>query len=467
MSDKTAVLILAAGLGKRLGGEQPKVLALARGRPLIDWLLGTVSQLRPERTVVVTGFGRERVEAHVRSMAALRALPCGDLFFAFQKRQLGTGDAVRAALPELVGFGGTVLVVPGDAPLVSAEALRGLLQQHHASKSVVSLLSFNAPTPNAYGRVVRDAASGNVVAIVEAKDCTPSEADIAEVNSSIYAVDSEFLGPAVQQLGNRNAQAEYYLTDIVSCAAAQGQRVSALLHSDNQQFQGVNTRLELLGVNMMMMQKDINDLIDKGVAVDDPGSLFIDPEVVVEPGARIGPCVQLRGKTVVRRNAVIEGSALLIDTVVEESALIRFGVRAESAVVGPQASVGPFAHLRPGTELGAEVKIGNFVETKNAHLARGAKASHLTYLGDATVGEDANVGAGTITCNYDGRKKHKTTIGAGAFIGSNSALVAPVEIEAGAYVGAGSVITKRVPAQSLAFTRAPMTIKEGWAKKKS
>jgi len=252
----------------------------------------------------------------------------------------------------------------------------------------------------------------------------------------------------------------------VAQANKEGQRVIAYLHSDAAEFQGVNNRVELCMAEKALMKEEIAKLIEGGVHVEDPETLYIDSQVKVEGGARLGPNVTLRGNTQVKQGAVIEGSAYLLDTVIEEDAVVKFSVRTEGTVIGKGASVGPFANLRPGTVLGDEVKIGNFVETKKANLARGAKASHLTYLGDVKVGENSNIGAGTITCNYDGVKKHETVIGKDVFIGSDSCLVAPVTIEDGSYVGAGSVITKRVPKDSLALTRAELVVKEGWAKRK-
>jgi bifunctional UDP-N-acetylglucosamine pyrophosphorylase/glucosamine-1-phosphate N-acetyltransferase len=302
--------------------------------------------------------------------------------------------------------------------------------------------------------------------IVETKDCNPEELLISEVNSGIFAVDLAFLKPAVEGLTNDNAQREFYLTDIVSRAVGEGQQVVAFPLGDPREAAGVNNLSDLHFVNSTLANRQIASLQSEGVHFVDPVSTFIDPQVTIAPGAKIGPNVQLRGETTIASDVVIEGSALLIDAKVAAQAEIRFGSRVEGAVIGEAASVGPFAHLRPGTTLGKHVRVGNFVEIKNSQLANGAKASHLSYLGDATIGAETNIGAGTITCNYDGYRKSKTEIGGGVFVGSNSCLVAPVNVGAGALIAAGSVITRDVPEDALALARAEQITKPGWAKKR-
>jgi bifunctional UDP-N-acetylglucosamine pyrophosphorylase/glucosamine-1-phosphate N-acetyltransferase len=455
-------VILAAGLGKRLGGDLPKAITETRRGALIDQVLAGLSVLKPEKTVIVVGHKRELVEAHLAQSAAAKG---HNIEFAFQDEQLGTGDAVKRALPNLAGCKGTVILSYADHPLFTQATLSHFISYHTFKSSTLSMISFASPPPNGYGRIVRNR-SGDVERITEAKDCNPEELLIAEVNSGIYAVDSAFLKPAIESLTNDNAQREYYLTDIVAKAAKEGQRVTAFPLGDAREAAGVNTKRDLDFINSVLVEREIAKLQDSGVNFVDPATCWIGPEVEIEPGALIGPATQLKGRTKISKNAIIEGSALLIDAQIGESAEVRFGSRIEGAAVGEGTTVGPCAHLRPGTVLGKNARVGNFVEVKNAVLADGAKASHLTYLGDCEVGEDANIGAGTITCNYDGYKKSRTEIGRGVFVGSNSCLVAPVKIGEGALIAAGSVITRDVPQDALALGRAEQSLKEGWAKRR-
>lgn len=459
-------MVLAAGLGKRMQSELPKALARTSERTLIEHVLLTCSRLNPERCVVVTGHRGELVRKEVQSSLEAGRWQCQKLIFAHQEQQRGTGDAVRSALAALEGFTGTVLIVCGDMPLVREQSLRALLDLHVHEKATLSLITLRTARPESYGRILRAAPGGRVIKIVEARDCSPEQLAIGEINAAIYAVDSAFLKPAIENLKSENAQGEFYLTDIVEQAANEGQSVSALVLYDAAEIQGVNTRYELALINRALLDRRIRDLLERGVELIDPQTFFIDPESSVAPGAKIGPNVQIRGASSVASGVIIEGCAYIADSQIAQNAHLKLGVRIENASVGARSSVGPFAHLRPGSELGEEVKVGNFVETKKARLEKGAKASHLTYLGDCSVGEEANIGAGTITCNYDGYEKFETVIGRDVFIGSNSALVAPVTIEDGATVGAGSVITKDVEKDSLAFTRAPQVAKPGWSKSK-
>jgi bifunctional UDP-N-acetylglucosamine pyrophosphorylase / glucosamine-1-phosphate N-acetyltransferase len=462
--DPIAVLVLAAGLGKRMGQGCPKVIATTRSKSLIEHVLESASKLSPQQRIVVVGHKRELVEDVVLAGSEAGAFPPG-VQFAFQSEQLGTGHAVQTALPLLGGFSGTVLILYGDVPLIRHQTLSALIELHAQSRATLSLVCLKGHRDNSYGRIIRDR-HGRVQRIVELKDCSSEQREIDETNPGIYAVDSAFLAPAVGALRRDNAQAEYYLTDIIERAVLEGQTVSSLTVYDAAEMQGVNTPADLYLVNRTIMERKVRELIEAGVVVADAATLYVDDEVQIAPGAKLGPNVTLRGKTSIAAGVTLEGSACLIDTFVDEEALIRFCVRSESAVIGKKATVGPFAHLRPGAILEEEVRVGNFVEVKQSRLKRGAKASHLTYLGDSTVGAHANIGAGTITCNYDGYRKYETVIGEGAFIGSNSALVAPVKVGDGATVGAGSVITKDVEGDSLALTRAPQTGNPGWSKRK-
>lgn len=459
--DDMYCIILAAGMGKRLGGDRPKAIATTREGTLIDHVLEGVSALKPKKTIVVVGHGRSLVEDHLRQSKHYTSL---GITFAHQESQQGTGDAVRCALPHIEGCTGTVVITYADHPLFTQETLTHFVEYHHFKKSTLSMISFQAAPPNSYGKIIRDG-NKNVVCITENKDCNPEERLVSEVNSGVYAVDSSFLKPAIDSLSNDNAQREYYLTDIVAKATTEGQTVSAYTLGDPNEAAGVNTTSDLAHVNAVLTKRHLNRLQENGVIFDAIKTCSIDPLVTVESGARIGPGVHLRGTTKIGSGAVCEGYTHITNSTIEENAEIRMGCRVDSSFIGPRVTVGPFAHIRPGTSLDADVRIGNFVETKNAILKEGAKASHLTYLGDCTVGKNSNIGAGTITCNYDGQKKSETIIGENVFIGSNSALVAPVTIESGALVGAGSVITKNVPKDSLALGRSRQENREGWASK--
>jgi bifunctional UDP-N-acetylglucosamine pyrophosphorylase/glucosamine-1-phosphate N-acetyltransferase len=453
-------VILAAGLGKRLGGETPKAITVTRDGALIDLVLSGLTTLKPKKTIIVTGHKRELLEQHIHTSAAAKD---HTIEFAFQSEQRGTGHAAQCALPNLAGCKGTVVITYADHPLFTAQTLEHFLSYHTFKKATVSMISFTAPPPNGYGRIIRGS-TREVLGITEAKDCNPEELLISEVNSGVYAVDSAFLKPALESLTNNNAQKEFYLTDIVAKAAKEGQTVCAFPLGDAREAAGVNDKTDLAFVNSVLAARHIRKLESMGVIFENPDSCSIDATVSIQPGARIGPNVQLRGTSSLAEDVVIEGSALIVDSHLARGAVVKLGCRVEGATIGAETSVGPFAHVRPGTTLGAHVRIGNFVETKNAKLEDGAKASHLTYLGDCSVGSETNIGAGTITCNYDGYSKHKTTIGKEVFIGSNSCLVAPLEIGDGALIAAGSAVTKNVPADALALGRATQTNKEGWAK---
>ena len=460
--DTLCCIILAAGAGKRMGGDLPKAVTHTREKALIDHLLDAVRPLNPAKTVVVAGHKHSVLQAHLATTPSAEGHA---IEIAIQDQQLGTGHAVKCALPNLQGFKGTVLITYADHPLFTTDTLTLFTKYHAFKKATLTMLSFKAPPPNGYGKVVRDE-KGNILRITETKDCNPEEALISEVNSGFYAVDSAFLKPAVESLTNTNAQGEFYLTDIVEKAAKEGQTVTAFPLADASEAAGVNTSFELGLVNEVLAQRQIKKLQLEGVSFLDPKSCFLDAGVTIAPGAQIGPNVQLRGTTRIASGVVVEGTAILKDSTIAEGAVIKLGSHVESSVIGKESSVGPFAHVRPGSNIGEHCRIGNFVETKNATLHDGAKASHLTYLGDCVVGKDTNIGAGTITCNYDGYNKAKTTIGAGVFIGSNSALVAPVHIGDGALVAAGSVITRDVPADALGLGRARQENKEAWAKER-
>ena len=455
------IVILAAGLGKRMRSELPKVVVPTREAPMLHHVLSSASPLAAKVTVIITGYKREIVE-----QVALQSKYPYPLAFAFQETQEGTGHAVRCAEPLLGEHFGDVLILSGDVPLIQTTTLRAFLAFHRSQASTVSIISTLLQDPGNLGRVERDKATGAFERIVEAKDCTPEQLKINEINGGIYAVSSSFLWKALGSLRSNNAQKEYYLTDIVEIARSQNLKVSSFLTNTSDELLGVNSPAELAIVNSKLKERQLNELAENGVHFEDPATTYLDSEVTIGTGTRIGPNVTMRGRTIIENNVVIEGTALLTNTTVSNNATLKFCLRAENASIGAHCSVGPFAHLRPGTQLAAEVKVGNFVETKNARVGQKTAVSHLTYLGDCDVGEHSNIGAGTITCNYDGINKHQTSIGDNVFIGSNSCLVAPVIVESNATVGAGSVITKNVPKNSLALTRPEMKIRENYQRGK-
>ena len=452
------VLILAAGRGVRMGGTLPKALVPFEGRPLIQHAIDSALAVDPEKVVVVTGYEAEAVETEV--VAYTHNNP--KIEFVRQLEQRGTGHAALSAKSQLESFSGTVLVAYVDIPLLSAKSLKHLYEQHQQEKATVSLLSFFEDPPNQYGKIIRDPASGFVVKIVEDRDCSVPQRLQRECNSGVYCIDSAFAVPALEKLTPNNAQGELYLTDIVEIAVREGQHVVAVPAPDPRELAGVNTSADLLALMPVARAMRAEQLILSGVLIEDTATFYCEPEAKIAPGVRIGPNVTLKGKTVIEADVIIEGSAYLMDTTIQKGALIKYGVRTEGAVVGQSAAVGPFAHLRPGAVLGAHSKVGNFVELKNAHLRAGAKANHLAYLGDCSVGVDSNIGAGTIFCNYNGFEKHSSVVGDRVMIGSNSTLVAPVSIADDAYVAAGTVVKQSVPEDSLTFSKSEQVIRTGW-----
>ena len=431
-----AAVILAAGKGTRMRSDRHKVLHPIAGRPMLLHLLASAAELSPERTVVVVGAGREQVEAAVASHGAQVVV---------QADQLGTGHAVRMAGGALADFAGDVLVLYGDVPLVTPATMRRMIERLHAGDAPAGVvLGFRPADPGAYGRVIADA-DGRIERMVEFKDATPEERAVSLCNSGLMAMGAEDLFALLARVGNDNAAGEYYLPDVVMLAAAQGRR-SAVIETDAAEVAGVNSRAELAAVEADWQARRRVQAMADGATLMAPDSVWfahdtqvgrdvtIEPHVVFGPGVRVGDGVTIRGFSHI-----------------------------EGATIGQGAAIGPFARLRPGAVVGEEAHVGNFVEMKQATLGRGAKANHLTYLGDPDVGADANIGAGTITCNYDGFFKYRTNIGAGAFIGSNSALVAPVAIGEGAIVGAGAVVTRDVAAGALALVRPAQVDKPGWA----
>lgn len=430
-----AAIVLAAGKGTRMKSELHKVLHPIAGRPMLDHLLASVEQLGPHRTVVVAGHGREQIEAALGTRATV----------AVQEPQLGTGHAVQQAEAALAGFSGDVLVLYGDVPFVSPATMRSMLGRlHEGDAPAVVVLAFRAADPGSYGRVITK--DGRTVAkMVEAKDASEAELAVDLCNSGMMAVRASDLFALLGKVGNDNAAGEFYLPDIVMIAAREG-RVSALVKTNEAEVQGINSRGELAQAEARWQAARRDQAMAEGATLIAPGTVFfawdtqLGRDVTVHPNVVFGPGVSVADGAVIHSFSHLEG-----------------------ANVGPQCSVGPFARLRPGAVMETASKVGNFVEMKATVLGKGAKANHLTYLGDASVGEGANIGAGTITCNYDGYFKYRTEIGPRAFIGSNSALVAPVRIGADAIVGAGSTVTHDVDDGELRLVRAEQSVKPGWA----
>lgn len=443
MSGSLGAIVLAGGRSKRFRSEAPKVLHPAAGRPLIAHVLGALGGVHVSTPIdavaIVVPPGGE-VEAAVGSLD----LPF-ELRFAVQDPPLGTGDAARIGLEVLEGAD-EVLVCAGDVPLVRPESLSGLVEERRSSGAAVALLSAMLDDPGSYGRVVRS--DGEVSGIVEAKDASAEQLGIGEINVSVYAFSADALRKALPRLSDDNSQGEYYLTDAVGILGAEA-GIAAVVGAP-EEAQGMNTRTDLADVLAVLRRRKLDELMASGVTVIDPGATYVDVGVTVGADTTLLPNTYLEGSTRIGSGCEIGPEARLVDTEVDDGAAVTFAV-ARDARIGPGASVGPYASLRSGTVLERGAKVGTFVETKEAHIGTGAKVPHLAYMGDVSVGERSNIGAGTITCNYDGEHKHRTTIGDDVFIGTNNSLRAPVDVGDGAYTGAGSVVTHDVASGELVF----------------
>ena len=447
-------VVLAAGKGTRMKSARAKVLHSALGVPMLEHVVRALQAAGAARVVVVVGHQAEAVEA---------AFAGRGLEFVRQDPPMGTGHALQVARERVAGRAeGTLLVVNGDLPLLRPETLLALLAAHRESGHAATLLTVDLEDPAAYGRVLRDG-SGRVRAIVEAKDASPAEQAVREINAGLYAFEMKALLPALGRLKPQNAQGEYYLTDVVGLMREDGHAVGAFKAGDPAEALGVNNVAELAEAARLLGLRRARALMDAGASIEDPASTHIGLDVVVEPDAVVRPYTFLEGRTIVRAGASVGPFVRLQDAEIGPGAQVLDHCLLRECVVGPGATVGPFAHIRPETRIGARAKVGNFVELKKTTLGDGSKAPHLSYIGDATVGPGVNIGAGTITCNYDGTHKHPTRIEAGAFIGSDTTLVAPLTIGENAYVGAGSAITEDVPAGALALGRARQVVKPGWA----
>ncbi|HET6560915.1 MAG TPA: bifunctional UDP-N-acetylglucosamine diphosphorylase/glucosamine-1-phosphate N-acetyltransferase GlmU [Marmoricola sp.] len=456
-----AVIVLAAGSGTRMKSKTMKVLHPLCGRSMIGHVLTAACAVDPARVVAVVGHGREQVGPHV-----LDQVP--DALLAVQETQEGTGHAVRVAVDTLREAGtpvsGTVVVMTGDTPLLQGTTLAALVADHVAAGRVATVLTGEVADPFGYGRVVRDA-DGAVAAIVEERDADPVQAAIREINSGIYAFDGEFLSEALGRITNDNAKGEYYLTDVVSIARSAGASVGAHLTDDVMQTEGANDRAQLATLAAHLNRRTLDRWMREGVTVVDPASTWVDVTVTLERDVTLLPNVQLLGATVVAEDAVVGPDCTLKDVEVGRGAKV-VRTHGELAVVGAGADVGPFSYLRPGALIGERGKVGAFVEVKNATIGDGAKVPHLSYVGDAEIGEGANIGAGTIFANYDGARKHRTTVGRHAKTGSNNTFVAPVAIGDGAVTGGGTVVREDVPPGALAVSSPRQRTIEGWVERR-
>ncbi len=442
------IVILAAGQGTRMRSALPKVLHPVAGKSMLGHVIDTARLLKPQGIHVVIGHGAERVREQ---------LAADDLNFVLQSEQLGTGHAVAQALPALSAE--RVLILYGDVPLIEVETLQRLLQQ--VSEQQLGLLTVNLNDPTGYGRIVRDE-QGVVKAIVEHKDASAEQRLIREGNTGILAVPGKKLGDWLGRLSNSNAQGEYYLTDVIAMAVADGLVVATEQAADEMEVLGANDRIQLSQLERHYQYRAARRLMVQGVTLIDPARFDLRGEVTVGRDVSIDINVILEGQVLIEDGVQIGPNCVIKNSVLRQGAIVKANSHLEGAEVGEGADCGPFARLRPGSVLGAKAHVGNFVELKNAKMGEGAKAGHLSYLGDAEIGARTNIGAGTITCNYDGANKFKTVLGEDVFIGSNSALVAPVTLGDRATTGAGSVITGDVPANTLAVGRAKQRNIEGW-----
>ena len=453
MENSLLVLVLAAGESKRMKSNHSKVCMKIAGKPMINWVLSTSFSLEPESVGVVLGHKMEEVEETIKEFPVKVLV---------QRKLLGTADAVRSARSFLEGFPNSdVLILYGDVPLISKDTLMTLITRHSKEKNSVTILSARMDDPTGYGRIVKDE-MGNFLRIVEEADATEEEKRITETNSGIYVFKVKELLKALTKIRNDNAQGEYYLTDVVSLIDG---KMGIFETSNPSEVVGINTRLQLARVNELVRREINEKLMYNGVEIIDPKSTYIDVDVEIGKDTVIYPMTFITSGTYIGEECSIGPNTLIDKCKIGDNVQVRYSV-CESATISEGVSVGPFSHLRPGADLRKDVKVGNFVEVKKSVLDERTKAMHLSYLGDSTIGREVNIGAGTITCNYDGKRKNKTFIGDNAFIGSNTALVAPVSVGKGALIGAGSVITKDVPEDALALGRARQINKLGWAKAK-
>jgi len=449
---RPTVIILAAGLGTRMRSALPKALHLLAGKELIRHVLDAVKPLGPGKTAVVLGHQADRVREAMDGYA---------VEIVHQAEQLGTGHAVRQAADIITAAEGPVVVLCADTPLLTPGRLISLIEAHSRAKAAVTVMTAMAEDPAGYGRVVRG--RSGVMRIVEEKDASAAQKKIREVNAGIYCFEKKFLLSALGGIKNRNAQGEYYLPDTIALARKKKLKVAAVLCPDPDETMGINSRYDLSQAEMVLQARTNLRWMLEGVTLPDPATVFIGADVVIGRDSIVYPSVRLEGKTTLGEGCTVYPGSRIVDSTLGSGVVIKDCCVIEDSRIEDRASVGPFAHLRPGTILGAGSRIGNFVEVKKSVIGEGSKANHLAYLGDATVGRDVNIGAGVITCNYDGYQKHQTVIEDGVFVGSDVQLVAPVRIGRDALVAAGTTVTRDVPAEAMAISRVPQEVREGVA----
>ncbi len=455
MKSAMAAVVLAAGKGTRMKSARSKVLHQICGQPLLRYPLQAAGQAGFTQLRVVVGHQAEEVK---------QAFAGAEVEWVEQTEQLGTGHALLCAVESLKGFQGTLLLLCGDVPLLRAETLQQLQQYHAQQQAAVTVLTADMPNPTGYGRIIRD--GEQILRIVEEKDADVEQKQISEINTGTYLFDAEFVFQALKNLNTDNAQGEYLLTDVIAAAVADGKKTRAICVSDPTEVMGINDRCQLAEAEALMRWRINTELMRSGVTMIDPTTVYVDATVEIGADTVLQPNVQLRGITKIGPNCLVDTGVVVLDSTVAAGSHLKAGSVIEESEIGPDCNIGPMAHLRPGTELAGKNKIGNFVETKKARLAEGSQSSHLTYIGDAEVGRNVNFGCGTITCNYDGVKKHKTTIEDDVFIGSDVQLVAPVTVGRNSLIAAGTTVTKNVPADSLAISRTEQRNVEGWALRK-
>jgi len=449
-------VILAAGKGTRMYSSRPKVLHEIGGKPMLAHVIDAVAALHGVKIHIVIGYGAEAIQQYFENSAQSQ-----NLQWVTQEQQLGTGHAVQQAVPgiDIAGADNITLVLYGDVPLIQTATLKSLVAL--ADSDTLALLTLETATPDGLGRIIRDA-DNKVRAIVEEKDATAAQKAITEINSGIMAIPSARLGKWLQQLGNNNNQGEYYLTDIIAMACDEGCDVQPLVSNNAMELQGVNDKVQLASLERHFQMNKTESLLQAGVTLRDPARVDIRGELNCGSDVVIDVNVIFEGEVSLGDNVVIEANVVIKNASIGAHTTILAGTNIDGAIIGSGTSIGPYARLRPGTVLGDNVKIGNFVETKNAVLGKGSKASHLAYLGDAEIGSGVNIGAGSIICNYDGVNKHQTVIGDNVFVGSNSVLIAPVRLADNAFIAAGSTINTDVPADSLAVGRGKQRNIPGW-----
>ena len=444
-------VILAAGKGTRMKSKLPKVLHKVAGKPMLQHVLDAAKGAGAKRNIVVVGFGGDQVRKAMGDRAE----------FVLQAEQLGTGHAVRQSEPLLKDEKGTVVVLCGDTPLITADLIMKLYEGHKAAGAKATVLTAIMPDATGYGRIIRTA-EGDVARIVEQKDASKEELQVKEVNSGIYCFECQDLFAALAKVGCDNAQGEYYLPDVLAILREQGEKIWAVAADDYESTLGINSRVQLSGAEKILRRRKNIELMDNGVTIMDPDSTFVDADVQVGSDTVIYPFTWLEGDTVVGKNCQIGPDSRFSDVRIGDNVCAQF-TYAHECTIDSDVVMGPYVHLRPKAHISSGVKIGNFVEVKNADIGEGTKLPHLQYIGDADVGAGVNLGCGTVTANYDGKNKYRTTIGDNAFIGCHTTLVAPVKVGEGAYTGAGSVITRDIPAETLAIARSRQKIIDRWA----